>query len=237
MRDEGPSIARRFGEPGTRRADTSEGPEDDRGGPSATREAVLAALTTASDHCALARTVGADPVEAESLLAEARRAAELEDFPAAWDLAKRAERLAMRGQQEQIQKAIRLRDAQIERAQAIVAAGEPVVQEAESYGIDVAESRTLLRQARDVLAKGDYVTGMIFAQNAEEAIARLEPRLDEERRTRGIQKPTQGVCGVCASRRLHFYDNGWGRCLACGGTFRWRSASGVLETLRGLLGT
>ena len=235
MRAEALTIARRSAEPGGR-AQGPEGLEDDRQGSSATREAVRAALTTAEDHIALARTVGADPVEAESLLAEARRAAEREDYPAAWDFAKRAERLGMQGQQQQIQKAIHLRDTQIERAQAIIAAGEPVLQEAESYGIEVAEARTLLRQARDVLAKGDYVTGMIFARNAEEAIARLEPRLDEERKKRGIQKPTQGVCGVCESHRLHFYDNGWGRCLDCGGTFRWRGPSGVVATLRGLLG-
>ncbi|HKZ88960.1 MAG TPA: hypothetical protein VJ300_01750 [Thermoplasmata archaeon] len=198
---------------------------------------IEAALSAAQDHIDLARTVGANPYEAETVLARARACAARDELAEAFDVAKEAERLAMQGQQDQIRKAMHLRDSQIEKAQAIIALSEPVVQEAEDHGLDVQDARILLRQARDVLSKGEYVTGMIFARNAEEAVARLEPRLVEARRRRGIQKPTEGFCGACQSSRLHFYDNGWGRCLECGGTFRWRGAAGIVETLRRILGT
>src|SRR3972149_4167881 len=107
------TIARRSVEPGGR-AHGPEGLEDDRQGSSATREAVRAALTTAEDHIALARTVGADPVEAESLLAEARRAAEREDYPAARGLAKRARVRASERRRQGIQTGMDLQDTQIE---------------------------------------------------------------------------------------------------------------------------
>src|SRR5947199_620689 len=151
------------------------------------------------------------------------------------DLVRRAERLAMKGQQRQIERAIQLRAAQVEKAQAILNACEPVLKEAESYDLSAAEVRTLLRQARDVLTKGDYLAGLTFARNAEEAARHLEAQIQEERRRRGIQKPRSGICGVCRSRRVTFQDDGWGRCAECGNSFRWRGPLGVLERLRDLL--
>lgn len=192
-------------------------------------------LSAVEDHIALARTVGADPADAERHLGDARAAYEGREYARASELATRAERLAMLGQLGQIQKAMELREAQTRRAYAVVATNEPVVREAESYGLNVADARVLLRQARDVLARGDYLTGLMFARNAEEAVERLLPQIDEERRRRGIEKPSRGICGVCRSTRLHFYDNGWGRCLDCGSPFRWRGA-GWWETIKGLLG-
>ncbi len=198
---------------------------------------VKAVLSSVEDHIALARTVGANADEAESYLAQARLVADKDEYVRAWELAKRAERLAMQGQQRQIEKALELRETQMRRAQEVIAANEPLVQEAESYGLDAQEVRTLLRQARDVLARGDYVGGLTFARNADDAVLRLESLVVAERRKRGILKPTEGICGVCQSRKLHFYDDGWGRCLECGSSFRWRGPVGIWETLRGILGT
>lgn len=195
------------------------------------------ALSAVEDHIALARNVGADPSEAEAILGEAKAAAASREYGLAGELVKRAERLAMEGQQRQIRKAMELRQAQMERAYAVIAASEPVVQEAESYGLDIGEARVLLRQARDVAAKGDYLAGLTYARNAEEAALRLVSRISEERRRRGIAPPTSGICGVCQSGRLHFYDNGWGRCLDCSNSFRWRGPAGLWERFRGLLGT
>ncbi len=189
------------------------------------------------DHITLARKVGADVTEAERLRAQAGTAMAAREFGRAGVLLKRAEREAMMGQQRQIQRAIELREQQMERARALVAGCEPLVREAESYGLDVGEVRTLLRQARDVLGQGDYVSGILFARNAEEATYRLQARVEEERQRRGLQRPRSGICGKCSSDRLTFYDDGWGRCDACGTTFRWRSSRGVRERVRGLLGT
>ena len=188
-----------------------------------------------SGHIELARNVGAETQEAEGLHAAARAAIAAGEHGQAGDLLRRAERLAMKGQQRQIERAIQLRAAQVEKAQAILNACEPVLKEAESYDLSAAEVRTLLRQARDVLTKGDYLAGLTFARNAEEAARHLEAQIQEERRRRGIQKPRSGICGVCRSRRVTFQDDGWGRCGECGNSFRWRGPLGVWERLRDLL--
>ncbi|OGS48933.1 MAG: hypothetical protein A3K68_04920 [Euryarchaeota archaeon RBG_16_68_13] len=195
------------------------------------------ALLSAEDHISLARNVGANVDEAVSVLGQARAAVLDSDYFRAGDFVKRAERLAMQGQQLQIGRAMEIRQSQLDRASAIIAGAEPLVIEGESYGINVTEARVLLRQARDVLARGDYVAGFTFARNAEEAAHRLLPSIEDERRRRGILKPSKGICGACGSDRLHYFDDGWGRCLDCRGTFRWRAPLGIVERVRGLLGT
>lgn len=198
---------------------------------------IESSLAGVADHIRLARDVGADVGQATNLLEEARQAFAAEEHPRADDLVKRAERAAMEAQRVQIERAIQLREAQVERTEALIASCEPLLQEAEAYGIRVAEVRTLLRQARDVLAKGDYLEGITFARNAQEAAYRLEVQVSEERARRGIKRPVPGVCGGCGSDALLFYDDGWGRCSKCGRTFRWRAPSGVRERVRGLLGS
>ncbi len=194
-------------------------------------------LSAVEDHISAARKVGADVAGAEDLWSRARSAVSEREYVTAGDLIKQAERAAMQAQQRQIEEAIRLRESQIARAQAIIASCEPLLQEAESYDLSVADVRTLLRQARDVLAKGDYLAGITFARNAEEAAYRLSSQVEEERKRRGIERPARGVCGVCGSGHLTFYEDGWGRCTDCRNDFRWRGPLGVRERLRGLLGT
>jgi transcription elongation GreA/GreB family factor len=195
------------------------------------------ALSAVEDHIAAARKVGADVAGAEDLRVRARSAFSEREYVTAGDLIKQAERAAMQGQQRQIEQAIRLRENQIERARSIIASCEPLLQEAESYDLSVADVRTLLRQARDVLAKGDYLAGLTFARNAEEAAYRLSSQVEDERRRRGIERPARGVCGVCGSDHLTFYEDGWGTCTDCRSEFRWRGPLGLRERLRGLLGT
>ncbi len=195
------------------------------------------ALSTVEDHISAARKVGADVAGAEDLWVQARSAVSERAYVQAGELIKQAERAAIQGQLRQIDRAIQLRESQIERARAIIASCEPLLQEAESYDLSVADVRTLLRQARDVLTKGDYLAGLTFARNAEEAAYRLSSQVEEERRRRGIERPARGVCGVCGSGHLTFYEDGWGRCSDCGGDFRWRGPLGLRERLRALLGT
>lgn len=194
-------------------------------------------VSAVEDHITAARKVGADVAAAEDLWVQAKSAIAAGDYVQAGELVKHAERVAIQGQQGQIDRAIRLREDQIERARAIIAACEPLLQEAESYDLSVADVRTLMRQARDVLSKGDYLAGLTFARNAEEAAYRLSTQVQEERRRRGIERPSAGVCGVCRSGHLTFYEDGWGRCLDCETEFRWRGPLGVRERIRGLLGT
>ena len=193
-------------------------------------------LSTVADHIAAAQKVGADVADAEDLRSRAAEAVSSREYVEAGELIKQAERVAIQAQLRQINQAIRLRESQIERAQAIIAGCEPLLQEAESYGLKVADVRTLLRQARDVLAKGDYLAGLTFAHNAEEAAYRLSSQVEAERARRGIARPLPGRCGACRSERLLFYEDGWGRCTDCDVEFRWRGPLGLRELLRGLLG-
>lgn len=193
-------------------------------------------LATVADHIAAAQKVGADVADAEELRSRAQDAVASREYVQAGELVKQAERVAILAQQRQIEQAMRLQQSQIERARAIIAGCEPLLQEAESYDLSVADVRTLLRQARDVLAKGDYLAGLTFAHNAEEAAYRLSSQVEEERKRRGVARPAHGRCGACGSDHLTFYEDGWGRCTDCGGEFRWRGPLGVRERLRGLLG-
>ena len=192
-------------------------------------------VESVSNHIELARNVGAEMDEAEALLTAARAEIAAGEHGRAGDLLKKAERLAMKGQQRQIERAIQLREAQVEKAQSILDACEPVLREAESYDLSVSEVRTLLRQARDVLAKGDYLGGLTFARNTEESTLRLGAQIEQERRRRGIQKPRSEMCGDCRSWHVAYQEDGWARCEDCGHSFRWRGEPGVWERLRGLL--
>jgi hypothetical protein len=181
-----------------------------------------------------AKHVGADIAEAERLVSKAKTAFASKEYLLASELVKRAERAAMESQQNQILRAMELRRRQVEKAQAIVTQIEPVIDEAEGFGMDIAEARTLLQQAKDILIEGDYVNGTIFAKNAAEVSRRLEPMLVEERAKRGIAKPIEGVCASCGSGRLQFTDDGWSRCLDCGHTYRWRAPTGVWSKFKNL---
>ena len=194
-------------------------------------------LSAVADQIAAARKVGADVADAEDLRLRAADAAAAHEYVVAGELTKRAERIAIQAQLKQINRAIELRESQIERARAIIAGCEPLLQEADSYDLNAADVRTLLRQARDVLSRGDYLAGLTFAHNAEEAAYRLASQVEAERTRRGIGRPVPGTCGACGSAHLLFYEDGWGRCTDCDVEFRWRGPLGLRERLRGLLGT
>jgi len=128
-----------------------------------------------------------------------------------------------------------LRRRQVENAQRIIMKVEPLLFEAEEDRIDVTEGKTVLEKAKDILSQGDYVNVTYFAKEAEEIASRLAQSLEEERKRRGIAKPTEGICGACGSRKLEFYDNGWGKCLDCSRVFEWSAKrEGIKDKLKGI---
>jgi tetratricopeptide (TPR) repeat protein len=182
-----------------------------------------------------AEHVGSDVGEAEKFLKQAKIALRNKDYILCNELTKRAEHAAMQSQHKQIQKAMELRRRQVENAQKIIMKVEPFIFEAEEYRIDVTEVKTVLEKAKGILSQGDYVNGTYFAKEAEEMARRLAPRLEEERKRRGIAKPTEGVCGACGSRNLEFYDNGWGKCGECDRVFQWSARKeGIKDRLKGI---
>jgi len=174
-----------------------------------------------------AENVGADVAEAERLLEKAQLAFDQKEYVLTSELVKRAERHAMQSQHYQIEKAMELRRRQVEKAQDLIASIEPFIVEAEAYGIDASEARTLLLQAKDVLTKGDYVNGTVFARNAAEATRRLEAPLQEERRKRGLARPPQSICSACGATSLSYNEDGTGKCNRCGKAFQWRSPTRI----------
>jgi hypothetical protein len=182
-----------------------------------------------------AEHVGADIVEAEKFLKQAKIALRNKDYILCNELTKRAEHAAMQSQHKQIQKAMELRRRQVENAQRIIMKVEPLIFEAEEYRIDITEVKRVLEKAKEILSQGDYVNGTYFAKEAEELARRLAPKLEEERKRRGIAKPTEGICGACKSRNLEFYDNGWGKCLDCNRVFEWSAKrEGIKNKLKGI---
>lgn len=182
-----------------------------------------------------AEHVGSDVVEAEKLLKQAKIALRNKDYILCNELTKRAEHAAMQSQHKQIQKAMELRKRQVENAQRIIMRVEPLIFEAEEYRIDISEIKAILEKAKEILSQGDYVNGTYFAKEAEELARRLAPKLEEERRKRGIAKPTEGICGACGSRNLEFYDNGWGKCIQCNRVFQWSAKQeGLRDRLKGI---
>ncbi|MFQ6107728.1 MAG: hypothetical protein ACE5QF_09145 [Thermoplasmata archaeon] len=182
-----------------------------------------------------AEHVGADVSEAEKYLKQAKIALRNKDYILCNELTKRAEHVAMQSQHRQIQKAMELRRRQVENAQKIIMRVEPLIFEAEEYRIGVSEVKAILEKAKEILSQGDYVNGTYFAKEAEELARRLGPRLEEERKRRGIAKPTEGICGACGSRSLEFYDNGWGKCLDCSRVFQWSARrEGIKDKLKGI---
>lgn len=46
-----------------------------------------------------------------------------------------------------------------------------------------------------------------------------------------VNKPSEGICSRCNSENLEFYDDGSGRCMNCGRTFRWASKEEIAQQI------
>ncbi|MGM0405963.1 MAG: hypothetical protein ACQEQM_07475 [Thermoplasmatota archaeon] len=44
-----------------------------------------------------------------------------------------------------------------------------------------------------------------------------------------VNKPSEGICSRCNSENLEFYDDGSGRCMNCGRTFKWASEEKIAQ--------
>ncbi len=167
------------------------------------------------------RTLGADMSEAEHLLKLARDSFSREDYLMTSELLGKAEAAALEGQEEQIEKAMKLRKSQIAKAAEIINYNEPFVREAMAYGLDVANSSDLIQRAKAALSRDDYVEGLRLANELKKLILSLKPAIMGARQKKGITIPDKGICSKCGSDRLSFSDNGTGVCENCGYTFMW----------------
>ncbi len=183
------------------------------------------------------KQLGSDVDEAEKLLKQAEVALDKNDFMLCSELTKKAENVAIETQSTQTQKAMDLRQRLIGDISQSISQVEPLIMEAERYGMDVRESREMLQRAKLALESHDYVNGTLYVKSAEETINKLEPEIEKFRTGKGVLKPTAGICSKCKSTNLKFFDNGWGKCFECGHIFKWMSKPDQNEKeKKGLLG-
>jgi hypothetical protein len=168
-----------------------------------------------------AKQLGSDVEEAERLLRQAENALEKGDYLMCSELTKRAEKSTVELQNTQIRKAMELRQRQMHNISKSIGKIEPIVREAEIYGMNVANARESLERAKLALNTHDYVNGTLYIEHAEELIKEIEPEMEKYRRKLEIPKPDGGICSRCQSPDLRFFDNGWGKCSNCGNIFRW----------------
>jgi len=171
-----------------------------------------------------AAAVGAEVTDARRLLDKARKALAEKDYVMTAELLSRAERSALESQKNQIDKAMKLRNRQIEKLREAVTTLEPKIREAAAFGFPVQDVMAALNGAKQSVFHGDYVTGAAFVKQVEEGVKRLEAHVTTQKERLGMARPSGGVCGRCGSHNLEFSEEGDGKCLGCGRLFRWRQA-------------
>jgi hypothetical protein len=171
-----------------------------------------------------AQHLGADVSDAEKMLMQAQIAMDNEDYVLCAELAGRAEARASEVQHHQIQKAMDIREGQILDARKNIERLETVISEADSYKLNVAKARRLLYVAQETIREHDFVRMTRYVVSAQDAVDDMLPEIINERRKRGIEMPSAGICGNCKSRILEFHDLGYGECQECGKSFTWVTA-------------
>lgn len=183
-----------------------------------------------------AKQLGSDVTEAEKYLSQAENALARRDYLLCAELSKRAEQNTIELQSTQIRKAMELRQKQMENISRAMAQLEPLIREAEGYGLNVGNARESLQRAGRALEAHDYVNGTLYVKHAAEILKELEPELEKFRTKKEIPKPDGGICSRCESRDLKFFDNGWGKCMSCGAIFRWMDDATGRKEKKGILG-
>ncbi len=171
-----------------------------------------------------AKHLGADVSDAEKMLMQAQIAMDNDDYILCAELAGRAEARASEVQHHQIQQAMDIREKQINEAKNQIENLDSVISEADSYRLNVAKARRLLYVAQETIREHDFVRMTRYVASAQDAVEDILPEIMNERKKRGIEKPTAGICGNCKSRDLVFHEEGYGECLRCGKTFKWVKA-------------
>lgn len=168
-----------------------------------------------------AKHLGADVGDAEKMLMQAQIALDNDDYILCAELAGRAKARAGEVQHYQIQKAMDIREKQMQDAKERIERMASVLAESDLYGLDISKARRLLYVARETIREQDFVRMTRYVVSAQGAVDELLPMVINERKKRGIEKPKAGICGNCRSRDLVFSDDGFGNCDACGKSFTW----------------
>lgn len=166
-----------------------------------------------------AKEIGANVGEAKKLYDQADLALKDGDYVLCVELARRCEEKAMKAQQEQIQRALELRKRQVQKTSELMSNLQNIVSKTKPLGIDTSEAKAFLNETNIALQQRDYIKIMKYGREAEKIAEGLKSKIEGFAKI--PKKPTRGVCRECKSKKLKFFDNGWGKCLECGWMFQW----------------
>lgn len=166
-----------------------------------------------------AKGIGADVEEAEKLFNRADLAFKSGDHLLCVELTRRSEEKAIKAQEEQIQRAIRLRRGQIQKTSEMILGFQNIIAKAKSLNIDISKAKDLLNEVNIALQKKEYVKIVKYRRSIERTMRDFESEIEVFAKTQ--KKPEGGVCKKCKSKDLKFFNNGWGKCLNCEWKFQW----------------
>ncbi len=164
-----------------------------------------------------AKELGADVSFADAKIAEARRAFENGSLRQTVELLANIERVTDTAHLERIRHQRDLESVQLGKIRLMVSTYEPLLVEAESYGIGVQQAKYLVGAAKSALAGRDLVNAAKLARRAKELAEPLEHDLDKKRLELGIVKKVEGAkCDKCGAESVYLYPNARMKCFECG---------------------
>jgi ribosomal protein L37AE/L43A len=156
----------------------------------------------------------------ESEMTEARRAFEAGKFRHAVELLAAVERATDSAHIERLRAERDLEARQAEKVKSTVIAYGPVLNEAQSYGLDVREGLVHLENAKMALSRRDVVSAAKYARRVRELAASVDKHLDDKRIQHGVIRHVDDArCGKCGKQALYQYPNAMQKCRECGHAF------------------
>lgn len=172
---------------------------------------IVRAATTA------ARDVGVDTSSAESKYEDARKAYDDGSFARALEMLTSIERQVDAAHLDQIRSKRELESRQLEAAKATLVSHEPVLHEANSYGLDAGEGMFHMNNARTAVNRGDAVNAAKYSTRVKEIVRSMEKDLDSKRIDRGVIKQVEGTkCEKCGQEAIYSYPDRSEKCIECG---------------------
>jgi len=167
-----------------------------------------------------AHEAGADTAAAEANIDSARKAFDNGAFRQALELLVSVERAVDSAHLDQIRSRRDVEARQLERVQGTIAAYEPVLLEASSYGMDIRDGMLQIINARRALGQRDLVAAAKAVRRSREVADSLERALDQKRLEIGAIKHIDGAkCDECGQESIYAYPGPKQKCLECGHIF------------------
>ncbi len=167
-----------------------------------------------------ARESGAELMDSEKGLEEAKKAMRAGSFAQAVKLMADMERAADAAHIERLRASKEAENAKVDHVKSIESRYGPVMREAASYGLDVQEPVFYAGNMRAALDRRDLVNAAKFARRVKEIMDGMEKELDSRRIEAGVAvKVPDAKCGKCGKRSLYSFQGSLQKCTECGHSF------------------